>query len=298
MTDYNIKRGPYGKPWITRDGLPLDWPDGEDKPLNGHLYERVSYLADAADSKENLAPYRQAQAVFGVVRDKSLAWQFRALVAEYEDPWKQAKGEVKSLLKLAEKVGGDEQKSGIGTALHRYCHLRDIRKQYTYDVVQLEPWLECYEDAVLSRFDVLDDEVFIVCDDLDNPDAPTDLRVAGNFDRLLRDKETGEVLIADIKSGRQDHEYAMKPHIQVAEYAHGQRYDQETGKRTPIHPELSLTTGALIHLPFHGGGKPQCTVYPLDLKEGWRLATMTAELIQARKMRVYVRDALSKARTK
>lgn len=296
MTDYSIKRGPYGKPWITRDGMPLDWPEGEDKPLNGHLYERVSYLSDAADNKDNLAPYRQAQAVFGVVRDRSLAWQFRALAAEHDDPWTAAKQEVKSLLKLAEKVGGDERKSGIGSAIHRYCHLKDIRKEYTYDVVQLEPWLDVYEEAVLSRFDVLDDEVFIVCDDIENPGEPTDLRTAGNFDRLVRDKVTGEVMIADIKSGKDTNEYAMSPTIQVAEYAHGWRYDQRTGLRTPIHPELSLTKGLLIHLPFNGGGTPECCVYPLDLTEGWRLALMTSDLMLARKMRCYKRDVIARAK--
>jgi hypothetical protein len=296
VSDYSIKRGPWGKPWITRDGNPLDWPEGEPQPLNGHLYDRPSELSGSLDTKENLKAYNQCKAVCGAIKDKSLAWQFRALVSEFADPWVSAKDEVKSLLALAEKIGGDEEKSGIGSAIHRLTHLKDIGAEIHYPVQQLEAWLDCYEQAVLSRYDVLDDEVFVVCDDLENPGSDGDLRTAGNFDKLLRDKVTGEVLVGDVKSGRQDDRYAMKPTIQVATEARSHRYSQETGVREPIHPDLNLSKGVLIHLPFHGGGHPECLVYPLDLDEGWRLAKLSKDITTARKMRVYKRDVISRVK--
>lgn len=293
MTDYSIQRGPFGKPWVTRDGQPLQWVEGESRPTNGFLYGRPSELAGNLDMKDNLKSYNQARAAFGIVKDKAIAWQLRALVSEFEDPWTHAKDEVKSLLKLAEKIGGDEHKAGIGTAIHRLCHLRDIEADIIYPVSQLDVWLDCYYEAVQSRYEVLGDEYFVVCDDLDDPDGPNDIRVAGNFDRLLRDRQTGEVVIGDIKSGKQDPDYAMKPTIQVAIYARSQRYDQETGKRTPIHEELNVSKGVLIHLPYNGGGKPECTLYPLDLDEGWRLAQLSADITRARKMRVHRKNAIT-----
>lgn len=294
VTDYTIKRGRGGRPWITRDGLPLDWPEECEKPLNAELYDRISDMAGGLDTKEGLKQYQQAKAVFGVVKDKSLAWQFRALVSEHPDPWVAAKAEVKSLLTLAEKIGGDEEKSGIGSAIHRLTHLKDLGEEIMYPVAQLEPWLNAYEDAVLSRFEILADELFVVVDDLEG--GEDDLRLAGNFDRLLRDRVTGDVMIGDIKSGKWDDRYAMKPTVQVAGYAHGKVYSQETGKRELIHPELNLERGVLIHLPFHGGGEPECICYPLDLEKGWRLAKMSVELTSAREMRVYKKQAITRAK--
>ena len=307
MTDYKIKRGPWGKPWVTRDFAPVDWPPGVDKPLNGHLYERPSDISGNLDTKENLSPYHQCQAVTGLMLDSahggSLAMQFKALVSEHGlRTWEQAKGDAKDLLTQARAKGGEEWKSGRGSGFHRYAHLRDIGQEAILPTAELEPWLDCYEEA-MQVFEVVDDECFIVVDDLDDPEGPDDLRCAGNFDRLLRAKQDivvkkqvvipeGMVVIGDIKSGASDPDWAMKPTIQVALYAHGTRYDQETGRRWPIHSDLSLTTGVLIHVPVNGLGDPCCDIYPLNLEEGWRLAKMSADITQARKMKCYKRDAL------
>lgn len=294
MTDYQIRRGPWGKPWITRDYGPLDWPEGAEKPLNGYLYQRPSDISGNLDTKENLSPYHQCQAVTGLMMDKALAMQFKALVAEHGIlTWRNAKGDAKDLLKQARVIGGENYQSGIGSGFHRYAHLRDIGQEVEPNMIspELEPWLDCYEQA-MKRFEVLADECFVVCDDLDDPDGPTDLQCAGSFDRLVRDTETGEVLVADIKTGKQDHEYAMKVMIQEAIYAHGTMYEQETGRRWPIHDEVSLTRGLLIHVPVAGGGAPCCDIYPLDLVEGWRLAQLSVDITAARKLRVYKKDAL------
>lgn len=295
MTDYTIKRGPWGKPYVTRDFGPLDWPDGVDKPLNGHLYDRPSDISGNLDTKENLSPYHQCQAVTGLMLDKALATQFKALVAEHGIfTWRNAKQEAKALLKAARNAGGEEYVSGMGSGFHRYAHLRDIGQEVDVNLTTaaLEPWLDCYQEAMESRFEVLDDECFIVCDDLEDPDGPGDIKCAGNFDRLLRDKVTGEVVIGDIKTGATDNEWAMKPTIQIAIYAHGVRYEQETGRRWPIHEDISLTKGVLIHVPMAGGGDPCCDIYPLDLEEGWRLAQLSMDITRSRKMRVYKKDAL------
>lgn len=292
MTDYSVKRGAWGKPWVTRDYSPLDWPEGSDKPLNGHLYDRPSDISGNLDTKENLSPYHQCQAVTGLMMDKALAIQFKALISEHGiHTWSEAKQEVKSLLAQARARGGEDHKSGIGTGFHRYAHLRDIGAEVMLPTEEMEPWLDCYEHA-MERFEVLDDECFVVCDDLDNPGTPGDLCCAGNFDRLLRDRETGEVMIGDIKSGASDSDWAMKPTIQVAIYARSNRYEQETGRRWPIHEELSVTKGVLIHVPINGGGNPRCDIYPLDLERGWELAQLSSTITAARRMRCAKKDAI------
>jgi hypothetical protein len=302
LTDYAVRRGPWGKPWVTRDFSPLDYgPDPDnplDKPLNGYLYERPSDISSNLDTKENLSPYHQAQAVFGVVTEPpphALIKQFRALASEFTDPWTSAKQEVKELLKLARLFGGEERKSGAGTALHRYSAILDKGEEPDYGASDFEPWLDAYCIA-MGRFEVLEWEQFIVADDLDNPGSPADIRCAGSYDKLLRDRQTGEVMIGDFKAGKQDNEWALKPTVQVAIYAHGVHYDQETGRRWPIHPELSLTKGVLIHLPYNGGGEPECCIYPLDLEEGWKWAQQSMALTKARKMRATKKSVLARAK--
>lgn len=295
MTDFEIRRGPWGKPWITRDYGPLDWPEEAEKPLNGFLYERPSTISGNLDTKENLSPYHQCQAIVGMMRDRALAVQFKALCSEHFDPWTSAKKEVKDLLKQARAAGGEDFKSGMGSGFHRYSVLADKGEEFSYPTAEFEPWLNCYTEA-MERFEVLDWEGFSVCDDLEDPGGPGDMRTAGNWDKLVRDRETGETMIADLKTGRQDNEYAMKIHIQLALYVKGCRYDQETGRRWPIHPELSLSKGLLIHVPFQGGGAPSCDIYPVDLVEGWRLAQLSVDITAARKLRCYKKDALARVK--
>lgn len=296
MTDYSVRRGPWGKPWVSTDGLPLDWgPDDIlDKPLNGVLYDRPSDMCGYLDSKENLSPYHQCQAVLGVVTENppSLIWQFRALASAHVDPWKAAKGDIKDLLRQARMLGGEESKSGIGTSIHSFCHLRDIGADVVYPVPTLEPWLDCYQEA-MEPFEVLMDERFVACDEL---------CTAGNFDRLLRTKRdlrdipAGTVLIGDIKSGAHEANFALKPTVQTAIYAHSDLYDQETGKREPIG--CSWSKAVLIHVPFHAGGNPRCDIYPLDIEYGWTLAKMAAQIPAARKTKLGKRSRLSKAERK
>lgn len=316
MTDNKILRGPWGKPYVTRDGQPLQWEDGKRDPVNGHLYERPSDLSGNLDTKENLSPYHQCQAVTGMMLDKSLAVQFKALVSMHGIfVWDKAKDDVKQLLKDSKRAGGDEFKPNMGTGFGHYCALRDIKAEVTLPTPEFEPWLDCY-DELMAPWEVLATEGFVAIDDLDNPGSPTDICGAGSFDRLLRAREDifigsgkskvlwvpqGAVVVADIKTGSQDDQYAMKVHIQVAGYAHGEYYDQETGKRAPLHADLLLDKGVMIHVPFQQQYKranavPNGTTYGLDLEEGWRLCQMSADLTRARRMRLLVRDSLGRAK--
>lgn len=261
------------------EGQALQWDDDHRRPLNAETWERPSDIAGQLDKGDGLKPYESTRTAIGIARDKGLYAQFRALCCESPDPWNSAKDECKALVLLAQDIGGAQTQSGLGTAFHRYCHVIDEGGELEYLAEELEPWLYHYQQ-VMKRFEVLADERFVRTDAI---------KCAGNFDRLLRDRETGEVYVADIKSGAWDAKFCMKCTIQLAIYANGRYYNQQTGACEDF--ECSTTTGLLIHAPI-ASGNPECTIYRQDITEGWRLAKQAVDTVAARKMKALKRDII------
>ncbi|WP_446224941.1 PD-(D/E)XK nuclease family protein [Nocardia sp. IBHARD005] len=275
MTDYSIKRDFYGRPWVSQDCGPLRYEDGRKTPVNAVGYTRVSTLAETLDDKSNLTAWQCANATIGVVRDPSLYAQIAALASAHRDPWNvpEAKRELKPLVERAQQMAGASEAAGLGTSFHSFAEQIDAGKTPEFVPPPLIPWLDRYSEA-MAPWEVIDAEGFVVSDEVQS---------AGSYDRLLRHRGTGRVVIADIKSGKADPDYPLKVTIQTAIYAHSERYDQETGARSPLHVDIDLAHGVLIHVPIRTG-KPRATLYPLDLARGWELAKTALAVREARRM--------------
>ena len=275
MTDYSIKRDFWQRPWVTTDGGPLQYADGRKSPTNAVAYTRVSTLAETLDDKQGLMDWSAANAAIGVVRNPAIYAQVAHLASAHRDPWQvpEAKKALKPLVAQAQQVAGSDDGAGMGTAFHGLAELVDRGQEPEFAPPPLRPWLDAYRD-VLGDWEVLDTEVFVVADEVQS---------AGSLDRLLRHRGTGRIVVGDVKTGRSEPDFPLKTTIQVAIYAHGQRYDQETGARAPLHPEIDLHNGLLIHVPVRSG-EPRCGLYPLDLTRGWELAQMAVRVREARRM--------------
>lgn len=275
MTDYTIKRDWQDRPWISTDGGPLRYEEGRKSPVNAVAYQRISTFAEILDDKKGLLDWAAANAAIGVVRDAAIYAQLAHLSSAHRDPWNvpEAKAALKPLVARAQQVAGGDDAAGMGTAFHGLAELIDRGAEPEFVPPPMIPWLSEYR-TTMAEWEVLDTEVFVVVEDL---------QVAGSGDRLLRHRKTGRVVAADIKTGKSDPAYPLKVTVQVAAVAHGERYDQQTGTRTPLHPDIDLDHGLLIHAPIRHG-EPRCVLYPLDLKVGWDLARLAADVRQARKM--------------
>ena len=274
MTDYNVQRDHFGRPWISQDGGPLRYESGRRSPVNAEAYTRISTLAGALDDKSALVDWSAARAMLGLVKSDSLHAQVAHLASAHVDPWAipAAKRPLKDLVAKAQELGGSADASGLGTSFHGLSEIIDAGERPEFAPKQLIPWLVAYRDE-MSNWESVLIEPFVVNDEL---------KVAGSPDRYLRNRTTGEVFAADIKTGTSEPDFPMKVTIQVAIAAHSELYDQETGTRTPI--ECSQERGVLIHAPIRGGGVPRVDVYDnLDLVEGWRLAKLAVEVREARK---------------
>jgi hypothetical protein len=275
VTDTTVKRDRWDRPYVTTDGGPLRYAEGRKTPVNAVAYTRVSTLAGALDDKGGLLDWSAATAALGVVRDPALYAQIAHLASAHADPWNvpEAKRVLRPLVERAQQAAGAGEAAGMGTAFHGLTELVDTGNEPEYVPPQMVPWLDEYR-GTMADWEILDTETFVVIDEV---------QAAGSMDRLLRHRATGRVVAADIKTGRQEPEYPMKCTIQVATYAHGQRYDQRTGARAPLHPDIDLARGLMIHVPIRAG-RPRCVLYPLDLTAGWELAQLAVRVREARRM--------------
>lgn len=275
MTDHSIVRDRWGRPLVTTDGQPLKYEKGRKTPINAVGYTRVSTLAGALDDSSGLIDWAAAQAAIGTVRSPGISASIASLVSAHKDPWNvpEAKRQLKPLVARARQAAGSDEAADLGTGFHGITELIDRGQEPEFIPEQFKPWIDKYREA-LADWEVLDCEPFLVVDEI---------QAAGSMDRLLRHKESGQVVAADLKSGKSDPFYPLKVTVQVAIYAHGVRYDQATGKREPLHPDIDLSQGLLIHAPIRGG-RPRCTLYPLDLGLGWELAKLSVRVREARRL--------------
>lgn len=273
MTDYSVKRDRWGRPWVSTDGGPLQYKKGRVSPINAEGYTRVSTLAGALDDKANLIDWAASNAMVGMVRDRSIAAQVGSLAAKYGDPWNVPEGKtaLKGLVERAKTTGGGDEASGLGTSAHEFTEVIDEGRWPEFIPVELEPWLREYRD-LMRGVEVLEAELFVVNDEL---------KCAGSMDKVLRMPD-GRVVAADLKTGRHDPNYPLKLAIQLAVYANSSRYDQVSGERSLIHPDLDLSTAMLIHMPIRSGKKPYARFYPVDIEWGLDMARLAVAVREAR----------------
>ncbi len=257
-TTIKIPRDRWQRPLV----LPL-YGDGEPQP-----YQRVSTLAKLLDDQSALMAWKARKTVEGLVRRPDLLTRAAGAMAtgDPDHDWP-TKKELNAVVREATEAAGSSRGSSAGTGLHALTEAIDRGTEPLFVPEADRPRLDAYR-AAMAGYEALDVETFIVNDFV---------RAAGTFDRLLMCPD-GRVRIADLKTGKSEADYPTATTIQIATYANGKRYDPATGARSPIHPDLDTAVGLLVHMPPSGG----CSVYELDLVEGWGAALLAAKVRDVR----------------
>ncbi|MBF6063037.1 hypothetical protein IU500_12320 [Nocardia terpenica] len=232
-------------------------------------------MAKALDDTTALTLWKQAMTAIGIGKDRSLYARISAIVSEVEsDIYKSNRSALIEISERAMGIAGGGQKADQGTAMHKFTDILDSGSWPKYVLPELVGLLREYQ-ASTAALEVADIEVFVVVDEL---------RAGGSLDRLVRLPD-GRLLVADIKTGANEPAYPLGVTTQCAMYAHGQRYDPDTGLRTPLHPDVDLSTGLLIHLPLEPvGGRHRCDLYALDLEWGWETAQTARKVRKLRRI--------------
>lgn len=248
---------------IARDryGRPLIVPPNGGKPV---AYTRVSTMAKALDDLNQLMLWKQRKVAEGLLRRPDLLTRVAGAIAngDPDTDWA-TKKDLNAICGEATEAAGSSKGSSAGTGFHALTEAVDRGEEPAFIPPADEARLDAYRQAT-THLKPLGAEVFVVCDEL---------QVAGSFDRLWLCPDV-MVRVGDLKTGKSEADYPLATAIQIATYANSQRYNVETGERTPLAENLDLTTGLLIHMPPKGG----CEVIPLDIELGWRAARLAAEV--------------------
>lgn len=255
MTAPAVTRDKWDRPLIT----PLD--GGE--PV---AYTRASTLAKTLDNLSTLMAWKQRKTAEGLARRPDLLTRVAGALAtgDPDTDWP-TKRELNFVCSKAVEAAAGSKGANTGTGLHSLTEALD-RGVPMGDLFVSDTDRERLADyqAATADLEPLAAEVFVVCDEL---------RTAGTFDRLWRCPD-GKVRVGDLKTGKSEADYPLATAMQLAIYAHGCRYDPDTGDRGPelLDPDLDRTTGLLIHLPI----ARFCSVIALDLDKGWQAAQLAA----------------------
>lgn len=249
-----IERDRWGRPKII--------PPGGGKP---EAYTRASTGAKAVDDLNGLIGWAGRQVLRGLVARPDI-YEFARTVGDNDE-------EIKQLAERAKEAAGSSTAATLGTTLHWWTDQLDKGiadlSSVPADWVGL---LAAYRKSI-EKLEVVESELFVVCDKL---------RFAGTLDRLYRLPD-GRVIVGDIKTGKWAASYgSMSVAIQCAIYSHSERYDPETGERSPLHPDLDPDTTMLVHMPLEG---EKVDLYELDGELGYYGAELARRVINIRKSR-------------
>lgn len=226
--------------------------------IDGHAYTRATTIAKTLDDLNNLMRWQQRMTAIGLVARRDL---FARVAATDSDDKKQLDRLCEEAFEAAKGSAG----ANLGTALHTFCERADIG-----DLTPVPaPW-----DADVAAYRAALDSagITVAAEHVERVVLCSELSVAGTFDRILRLPD-GRFVIGDLKTGGYLGWQAFA--VQLAIYAHADHiYDAVNDRLEPM-PTVDQDTAVIIHLP---AGQATCTLYELDIRDGWGWARTACEL--------------------
>lgn len=237
-------------------------------------WTRATTFAKALSDEFALSQWSQRMVVKGLTLRPDLVSLASTLDVKAD------RDQMNKLVEQAKDAAGQKTKANEGTARHSFTEIvdrggsiEDVHPSGRADVA-------AYVDALAQW------ELIPIPHLIERKTAVQDLGVAGTLDRIYRDAD-GEYVIGDLKTGNIEYE-AFKIQIQLALYTHGVNQsgvwdpDRERWDTRGI-PPVRTDYGIVMHLPV---GSAQCTVYKVNLTEGWEDAHLCAKVRARRNRRV------------
>ena len=231
--------------------------------LDGKRCKSPSAVAKVPDDSSALDYWRRRQTAIGLALQPHL---LTAVAASADD-----KKTLDAICEEAMAAAGANSGRDFGTAVHKITDLIDggVFVLETPEVIAIrETWRNLLDSHDLE---IVASEQVIV--------HPS-LMIAGRFDRVVRHRLTGDLFIADTKTGASADKFLQSHAVQLALYARAELRadgpagdaDFEVSDFTPMLP-VRTDVALVLHLPADG----EASVIPVDIDAGWRCFT---EVIQ------------------
>lgn len=236
---------------------------------------------------DGLANFKAAHAAMGIVMSATARSKVASLLNQYRgDPYyagddggsQSGKSRLLQAVEQACNVAGANRAAEEGTEFHGLWELANAGERPTIVQPHLQQRLDYYL-AKTKKIQFLEPECTVVNDEIKRAGSMDHLMVVpkgaiGPFGEPL---DEDWVVGGDGKTGRWDARYPAGIYAQLATYALGFRYDQETNERTAIHPELRTDWGVLIHYPL-SAPEPDVGLYWVNLETGRQAALLNNRL--------------------
>lgn len=166
----------------------------------------------------------------------------------------------------AQEAAAARASANLGTALHSFTEQVDrgenpvIPQPWDRDIAAYRAALEAHRVQVNPAY-------------VEGIVVVPELEVAGTFDRLVTFH--GRLTVGDLKTGR-DLTYGWNEiAIQLAIYSRATHiFDPTTGELSPM-PTVDQDQALVFHLPV---GQGACTIYSVDIRQGWQAALLCAQV--------------------
>lgn len=261
--------------------------------IHGKPHTRATSFAEMGSSTYALGEWNERMLIKGLVERPDLLAMAHGLDVRAD------KQRLNAIADDAQTHAGNKVAANIGTSLHAFTERLDAGL-ITLDEVPPMWRFRCrqYLDAVAAyglrtQADWIERTTAVRADQVSAP-----LPVAGTLDRIWL-MPNGDLVIGDLKSGR-DLSYGWAEiAVQLAVYAHGVNtfglFDWRTksweGLRGGGFRQLSVRTdfAIVMHLPAEGDG---CDLYRVDLVKGWEYAQVSGR-VQSRQKDKSIAAALT-----
>jgi hypothetical protein len=243
-------------------------------PVTGkrQAWTRATTMAKSISDTFALSQWSQRMALKGAAMRPDLVAMASTLDV------KRDKDRLNGLVDQAKDAAGQKVSANLGTAVHAFTEsvdgggaLDDVPTAHRPDV---SAYLAAMAEAGLHAVPHLIERITVI----------PQFDVAGTFDRILCTKD-GQYVTGDVKTGRTLEYGWQEIAIQLALYAHGVNtsgvYDLNADVWEAA-PQVRTDYGIVMHLPV---GTSTCTLYRVDLTQGWAAATLCASVRDWRKTR-------------
>jgi hypothetical protein len=260
------------------DGKPDRWGRYRvPHPVSGRVmpWTRATTFAKTISDTYTLNMWGRRMTILGLVQRPDLY----ALAAQCKDPTDD-KDKLNSIAEKAAEHAGSKSAANLGTALHGFTETHDRgEKQFVP-----EPWdrdLAAYRTALAAQ------GVTVVPGMIERLIVVELYSVAGTLDRIVRLDEPcpicdRELAIGDVKTGRTLEYGWIEIAVQLAIYAHADAIFDKVTKTFERMPEVCPHTALVFHLPV---AQATCTVYDVNIQQGWELAGLCYTVRLARRMK-------------